>query len=91
MLTNDMQSARLMSQFGKSLVYVEFVVTAPWNRSEVQQPPRYTGVGGVFIDTAIQLSLTPASAAESGCTRCPSRRVLQTGVRDERLGNRFCA
>jgi hypothetical protein len=57
MWTNDLHFARLDSQFGKPLVYVEYVATAPWNRTEVQQPRRYEGVGGVFIDAAIQLSL----------------------------------
>ena len=57
MLASDFQSARLASQFGKPLVYVEYVATAPWNRPEVQKPPRYVGAGGVLVDAAIQLSL----------------------------------
>lgn len=57
MLASDVQSARLESQFGKPLVYVEYVATAPWNRVELQKIPRFIGVGSVFIDAAIQLSL----------------------------------
>ena len=57
MLASDVQSARLESQFGKSLVYVTYVATAPWNRVEMHKPPRYIGVGSVFIAAAIQLSL----------------------------------
>ena len=31
MLVSDFKSARLQVQFGKPIVYVEFVATAPWN------------------------------------------------------------
>jgi hypothetical protein len=58
MMANDLQSARLPIQFGKALVYVEYLATAPWNRSEVQMPPRFSGVGTTFISAAIELSRT---------------------------------
>lgn len=57
MLASDIQSARLEAQFGRPVVYVEFVATAPWNRIELQKMPRFMGVGSVFIAAAIQLSL----------------------------------
>src|SRR6267154_6515909 len=41
MLVSDFKSARLRVQFGKPVVYVEFVATAPWNRPELQKPPRF--------------------------------------------------
>jgi hypothetical protein len=56
MMINDLVSARLPEQFGKPLIYVEFVATAPWNRPEVQSPPRYRGAGQVFILTAVEAS-----------------------------------
>jgi len=56
MVTNDVTSARLPAQFGKPLIYVEFVATAPWNRPKVQDPPRYRGVGHVFVLAAIETS-----------------------------------
>lgn len=56
MMTNDVSSARLRAQFGKPLIYVEFVATAPWNRPKLQDPPRYRGVGQVFILAAIETS-----------------------------------
>jgi hypothetical protein len=56
MLTNDMSSARLTQQFGKPLIYVDFVATAPWNRPKLQDPPRYRGVGQVFVLAAIESS-----------------------------------
>lgn len=71
MLTSDFRSARLAAQFGKPLVYIEFVVTAPWNRSEVQRPPRYSGVGGVFVDAAILLSLDSSFRGRVGLHSLP--------------------
>lgn len=56
MMTNDITSARLSAQFGKPLIYLEFVATAPWNRPKVQDPPRYRGVGLVFVLAAIETS-----------------------------------
>lgn len=56
MMTNDVTSARLAGQFGKPQIYVEFVATAPWNRPKLQDPPRYRGVGQVFILAAIETS-----------------------------------
>ena len=57
MWASDIESARLAAQFGKPLVYVKYLATAPWNRPEVQKPPRYRGVGTVLIAAAMQLSL----------------------------------
>lgn len=31
--------------YGQKLVYVEYLASAPWNRKEIQRPPRYQGVG----------------------------------------------
>jgi hypothetical protein len=56
MMTNGVKSARLIAQFGNPLIYVEFVATAPWNRPKVQDPPRYRGVGQVFVLAAIETS-----------------------------------
>ncbi|PYK00350.1 MAG: GNAT family N-acetyltransferase [Verrucomicrobia bacterium] len=56
MVASDFKSARLQAQFGKPIVYVEFVATAPWNRPELQNPPRYRGVGTVMVAAAVELS-----------------------------------
>lgn len=47
---------RLASQVGKNLVYVSFVENAPWNRTELFNPPRYRGVGSILMRAAIELS-----------------------------------
>lgn len=32
-------------EYGKKLVYVEFLASAPWNRKVIQRPPMFRGVG----------------------------------------------
>jgi hypothetical protein len=49
-------NARLPAQAGKPLVYVEYLETAPWNRSDIATP-RYRGVGSALITAAVDLSL----------------------------------
>ena len=71
MLTNDITSARLAEQFGKPLVYVQFVATAPWNRPELQTPPKYRGVGRVFILAAIQASFDEGYKGRVGLHSLP--------------------
>jgi hypothetical protein len=56
MLASDFKSARIQAQFGKPIVYVEFLATAPWNRKEIQTPPRYIGVGTVMVAAAVEVS-----------------------------------
>lgn len=56
MLVCDFKSARLQAQFGKPVVYVEFLATAPWNRKEIQTPPRYAGVGTIMVSAAVEAS-----------------------------------
>ena len=56
MLASDFKSARLQAQFGKPVVYVEFLATAPWNRPELEKPTRYRGIGTVMIAAAVEMS-----------------------------------
>ena len=47
---------RIGSQKGKNLVYIEYVENAPWNRSELRNPPQYRGVGSILIRATVALS-----------------------------------
>ena len=47
---------RINAQNGQHLVYVEFVESAPWNRAELLDPPRYRGVGSILVRAAVTLS-----------------------------------
>jgi hypothetical protein len=41
---------------GKSIVYVDYLATAPWNRPSIQDPPMYRGVGTALLMFAIKRS-----------------------------------
>jgi hypothetical protein len=79
MLTNDMTSARLPEQFGKSIVYVEFLATAPWNRPELRSPPKYRGCGRIFIAAAIQTSLDAGFKGRIGLHSLPGAEGFYQG------------
>jgi hypothetical protein len=57
MVASDVKSARIQAQFGKPIVYVELLAAAPWNRSKIQRPKRFHGVGTVMMTAAVQLSI----------------------------------
>jgi len=48
--------ARLPSQYGKHLVYVDFVESAPWNRADLLGGVKYRGVGSILLRAAIEMS-----------------------------------
>jgi len=48
--------SRINAQKEKPLVYVEFVESAPWNRTELFGSPRYRGVGSILVRAAVMLS-----------------------------------
>jgi len=72
MLINDLKSARLASQFGKPLAYVEFLATAPWNRPEMHQRPRYRGVGTVMVGAVVELSFELGYSGRVGLHALPA-------------------
>ncbi len=72
MLLNNLCSARIHEQFGKPLMYVEFVATAPWNRPELRIPPKFRGVGRTFILAAIHFSLDAGYKGRIGLHSLPN-------------------
>lgn len=48
--------SRIAEKSGKHLVYVDFVETAPWNRADFLNEPKYQGVGTLLIRAAIERS-----------------------------------
>lgn len=62
-------TARLPSQKGKDLAYIEYVSTAPWNRPEIAGVQQFHGVGINMVRAAIELSRNEGFTDESGCTR----------------------
>lgn len=55
MMINNASYSRL--HLGKELVYIEFLATAPWNRKAIRNPRQHAGVGEIFVEAAIRLSL----------------------------------
>jgi hypothetical protein len=49
--------ARILSQKGLDLCYVELIATAPWNRPKFGEKPKYKGVGRALLATAISKSV----------------------------------
>lgn len=47
---------QIESQYGRPLVYISALGTAPWNRPEINDHPTYKGVGGNLVDFAIARS-----------------------------------
>lgn len=42
---------------GKSLVYLDYFATSPWNRSSLKNPPDYRGVGTALFTLALERSV----------------------------------
>lgn len=71
MFVNLMKSARLSDQKGKSLVYVELIATAPWNRSGLCSAARFKGVGRILIAAAVSLSFEEEFGGRIGLHSLP--------------------
>ena len=56
MWVNTAAFSRHQDTFGKPIVYVEFLESAPWNLPALNPVPRFRGVGGIMIAAAIHLS-----------------------------------
>lgn len=71
MLCKDLASAKLPGQFGKAMVYVEFLSTAPWNRPQFQQPVEFKGCGRILILAAIEVSKAQGGRGRIGLHSLP--------------------
>ncbi|WP_338499423.1 hypothetical protein [Delftia tsuruhatensis] len=57
MFLDLLKKARISSQGGKELVYIEYLENAPWNRRHIAgDKVRFAGVGSILIRAAIELS-----------------------------------
>ncbi len=56
-VTKSGHDARLDPDAGKSLVYVEFLESAPWNTRSFTASPRYKGAGSRLIEAAVRWSI----------------------------------
>jgi len=57
MFLDLLHKARIKSQTGKELVYIEYLENAPWNRRHIAgDEARFAGVGSLLVRAAIELS-----------------------------------
>jgi hypothetical protein len=47
---------RSFLEAGKSLVYIDYLATAPWNRSSLQKTPMFKAIGSILFSLAVCLS-----------------------------------
>ncbi|WP_321793275.1 hypothetical protein [Burkholderia pyrrocinia] len=57
---------------GDSLVYVEFLSTAPWNRRVIQFPQRFRGLSKLMLGTAVAVSRMQNCDGRCGLHSLPS-------------------
>ena len=87
------QEARLESQRGKPLVYVDYLEVAPWNQPFGGMPIRLKGVGKVLTASAVTLSIEEGFKGRIGLHALPQsegfyRRLNMTDLGpDERCKN----
>ena len=62
---------RAPEQRGKSLVYVEFLETAPWNIRSLTGSSRFKGVGSALMSAAVALSLEEGFKGRLGLHSLP--------------------
>jgi hypothetical protein len=48
------------------VVYVDYLAVAPWNRSQIQSPCRFTGLGKLMLGAAVSLSLEEGMGGRCG-------------------------
>jgi len=87
MIVSNVRSAKIQEQFGKPIVYVEFVSTAPWNRVEINKPVKYRGAGRIFILAAIESSREMGYGGRVGLHSLPqAERFYESKCGFKRLG-----
>lgn len=57
MMINTTVNSIALESYGKPLIYVEFIESAPWNLRAITEAPRFGGVGHVLIRAAIEISV----------------------------------
>lgn len=80
-VNGDQVEAAMMLRFGEKtrlktlgqpLVYVDFLATAPWNRSTIQQPERFRRLGTMLLGSAVEISKMHGYGGRCGLHSLPS-------------------
>ncbi len=86
--------ARISTEGGKPVLYIEYIESAPWNLRDLTENPRFSGVGVALLEAAIGLSLREGMGGRIGLHSLPQseafygRYMEDLGIdsnRDEKL------
>jgi hypothetical protein len=81
MILDTLPVARLPSQLGHALVYIDYLEVAPWNRRHFSDDvPRYQAVGSVLIRAAIAYSQKQQCKGRIGLHALPQANDYYTKV-----------
>jgi len=72
LVVTDGHYARLAPEFGRPLVYVDYLQTAPWNDQNLVDTPRFGAVGSRLLDGAVKLSVDLGYAGRIGLHSLPA-------------------
>lgn len=71
MLVDTTKCARRVEQHGRPIVYIDYLESAPWNRTELYPQGKYKGVGSILVSSAIQLSIKEGFKGRIGLHALP--------------------
>lgn len=80
MLVNNISQCRLSNQAGDTMVYVDYVATAPWNLRSLSDTPRFRGVGKALIEVAAGLSRDNGMNGRLGLHSLPQAEAFYRDV-----------
>ena len=80
MLVSARRAARLPTQAGMPMFYVDYIAAAPWNLRTVTAAPRFRGVGRLLIEAVIALSDAAGYAGRFGLHSLPQAESFYRDV-----------
>lgn len=81
MFLDLLHKARIQTQAGKDLVYIEYLETAPWNQRHIAgDEVRFAGVGTLLVYAAIQLSREEGFKGRIGLHALPQSNAWYANV-----------
>lgn len=86
LIDTDRRLARLPSQKGLPVVYIDYLASAPWNLPLLEAVPRFGGVGTILVRAAIETSLDLGFKGRIGLHSLPQSETWYERIRMEAVG-----
>ena len=80
MLLNLAKYSKLPNRVGRHVAYIEFLATAPWNRPDFVDEPRYRGIGLAMVRAAIEVSRSEDFKGRVGLHSLPQAAAFYRNV-----------